>query len=102
MVYKVVSVFKRPNTEVKFHTEEFIGKTADSWKAIQVKYMMAVRRSINIDDAFTLRIENIWDSEEQYEEYRAEPAVVAHQARVDAYNESTGIIVEPKICTVED
>jgi hypothetical protein len=101
MVYKVVSVFKRPNTEVKFHTEEFIGKTADNWKGIQVKYMMAVRRSINIDDALTLRVENTWDSEEQYAEYRAEPAVIAHQARVDAYNESVAIIAEPKICTVE-
>lgn len=102
MVYRVVSVFRRPDTEVKFHTAEFIGKTAEDWKDIQVKYMMAVRRSINIVDAYTLKIENIWDSEDQYNQYRSEPAVVSHQARVDAYNELVGIVAEPKVCTQED
>jgi hypothetical protein len=102
MPFRVISVFKRPNTEIKFHTEEFIGKTAESWKELQVKYNMAARRSISIMDPYTLKIENVWDSEDQYNDYLARPAVVAHQARIDAYHEEVGMIVEPKIFAQED
>lgn len=94
----VVSVFKREDTNRVWHTQAFNKKSVNRdfiKESMRVGLLGDRRTETQIDD-FTLRIEAVWDSREEYETFMAIPAVKAHFDFIALYNMNMGITAEPK------
>lgn len=100
MPYRTTKVYVKPTPETQFHNRGLFQDTSEEgisigeqWKALNIEYEMFSRRTFNQLDENTLEVAVVWDSKEQCEEYRNNPAVIAHSARIDRYNIDNGITV---------
>lgn len=96
MAFKVTTVYRRPDLGTPWHIQWFFGKFSQQYIDCQLFYMMDLRRVVKGGEGLTLTIENIWDNEEQYNDYNNNLGVVNHMARVDEYHQSCGIVIESK------
>jgi len=97
MAFKVTTVYKRPSLDTPWHIEWFYGQNSPQYVECQAKYNMNSRRVVRGADTLELTIENMWDSEDQFQEYNTDLAVVNHMLRVAEYHTSAGITSEPRI-----
>ena len=98
MSYRVLSRYHRPNTTVQWYANSSLDEELN----IQVMEMMfgdfhgRKIRTVTEPDELTLEVEFIWESKELYEDYASRSLTIQSRAAITAYNESVGIISDPK------
>jgi hypothetical protein len=97
MPVKVISTYRRPNTDVLWHTIVFgNGNSSEEFRK-EANLIELIQRRLVIDiDDLTLRIEVMWKSKEHYDYFMNIGHVKDHFELVHLYNQSVGIIEEPK------
>lgn len=99
MAYRVLSRQHRPNTTVEWYSDTNLDEELN----LQVLEMMfgdfhgKKIRTVTEPDELTLEVEFIWETKEIYDDYASRSLTIQSRAAVAAYNESVGIITEPRI-----
>lgn len=99
MSYRVVSIYRRPNTTVNWYSES----SGDEELKAQVMELMFSEfhgrkvRTITEPDELTQEIEFIWLTKEVYDDYASRSLIIQSRAAIAAYNDSVGIISDPRI-----
>ena len=100
MAYRTTKLYVKNNSETLFHNRGLFQDTSEEgisvgeqWTALNMQYDMFSRRTFNQIDENTLEVAIVWDSKEQCDTYRNDPACVAHSARIDRYNADNNITV---------
>lgn len=99
MAYRVVTINRRPNTTVSWYSDS----SGDQELKAQVMEMMfsvfhgKKVRTVTEPDELTQEIEFIWETKELYEDYASRSLTIQSRAAVVAYNDSVGIISDPRI-----
>ena len=99
MAYKVISVYRRPNTSVQWHTKLAFDPELDEKIRVfcfQNHKGKHIRSSVELDP-LTLEFTQIWESKEAYEAIRYSPLMLEKMALTQKYWEDNNIIVEPQI-----
>lgn len=99
MAYKVISVYRRPNTSIHWHTKLSFG--SDLEEKLRVFCFQHHRgnhmRNIVELDPLTLEFTQIWESKEAYETIRYSPLMLEKMVLTQKYWDDNGIVVEPQI-----
>lgn len=99
MAYRVITRSHRPTATVQWYFQTSI----DEELKTQVMEMMFGAfhgrkvRTVTEPDELTLEVEFIWESKELYEDYASRSLTVQSRAAIAAYNDSVGIISDPRI-----
>jgi hypothetical protein len=98
IMLRVTNVFQRPSVDVLFHnanmTPEFFEHVKTTYKDTNKAVNIQVSKS---DDLLTMTTVWVWNTPEDYAEYRADPAVQDWIATRDAHNLANGIVQVPKL-----
>jgi hypothetical protein len=99
MAYRVLSRFQRPNATVQW----YFNSSLDEELNAQVMEMMfgdfhgKKVRTVTEPDELTLEVEFIWETKALYEDYASRSLTIQSRAAITAYNDSVGIISDPKV-----
>ncbi len=99
MSYRVLTINRRPNTTVSWYSDS----SADQELKAQVMEMMfsvfhgKKVRTVTEPDELTQEVEFIWETKELYEDYAGRSLTIQSREAVAAYNDSVGIITDPRI-----
>jgi hypothetical protein len=99
MAYRVVSKYHRLNATVEWYSNSGLDEELNA----QVMEMMFGEfhgkkvRTVTEPDELTLEVEFIWETKALYEDYASRSLTIQSRAAVAAYNDSVGIISDPRI-----
>jgi hypothetical protein len=99
MAYRVLTRSHRPNTTVEWYSNSGLDEELNA----QVMEMMFGEfhgkkvRTVTEPDELTLEVEFIWETKALYEDYASRSLTIQSRAAIAAYNDSVGIIADPKI-----
>ena len=99
MAYRVVSIYHRPNSAVAWYSNSGLDEELNT----QVMEMMfgvfhgKKVRTVTEPDELTYEVEFIWESKELYDDYASRSLTIQSRAAIAAYNDSVGIIADPRI-----
>lgn len=99
MAYRVLHRFHRSAATVQWYSDASLDEELKS----QVMEMMFQDyhgrkvRTVAEPDELTLEVEIIWESKELYEAYAARSLTIQSREAITAYNDSVGIIADPRI-----
>jgi hypothetical protein len=96
MAYKVVSIYKRPNKSVLWHTRVLHSQELEEQTrqmCYQIHQGQYFRTTVELD-LLTLEFTQIWPSKEMYEEVKTHAARTELLKLIAEYNERMGIIKE--------
>jgi hypothetical protein len=101
MSLKITNTFTRPSTDVAFHisnvADTFITHVLDTYK--NTGKLLDIATDVSADGK-VLTTNWTWADQAAYDEYFADPQVVAFLANRDAHNSANGIVATRTTATV--
>ncbi len=99
MIFQVTSVYRRPNSEAKWHGSFVLDEQLEEEKTVFTILNFYNKHQIisETPDDLTLVVRSRWENEEAYNRFRSEPCVAKYFEKVDEYFETVGITSDPKV-----
>jgi hypothetical protein len=94
MPFIVTLIFRKPLPSLAWHSQYFAEKVSPNYKEAQLRHDMYNRRTYQELDPLTLEIRQIWNNEEEYNNYLADPDIRFQQDLFDMYNNTNSITKE--------